>query len=265
MIIEKANRRSRYYDEDRTIIGDNYAMVCDGATSLVKTNIKPTEASWFVSLIKKKLPKRSNNIIEDLASISKYAYSEYEYKDLKYLPSCGIAAVSFNNDLITINTIGDCEAIIKFKNGKIERMLIEALPKLDMMVINEMKRISNDKKIPLLDTYNEVKPMLLENRMLMNKENGYPVFTISDNPDFKYNNKSYNKNDIDEIYIFTDGFAQAYEFFNIYSSYDEMFKKSLNLQEEIDKIVNVAFSDKSCDKFPRFKTIDDIAVIKIKF
>ena len=43
-----------------------------------------------------------------------------------------------------------------------------------------------------------------------------------------------------------------------------MFSKTLDLEDEINKIKNQAFLDKYCDKYPRLKKIDDITVIKIE-
>ena len=45
---------------------------------------------------------------------------------------------------------------------------------------------------------------------------------------------------------------------------EEMFSKSLDLEEEIKKIKDQAFLDPYCDKHPRLKKIDDITAIKIE-
>ena len=44
-----------------------------------------------------------------------------------------------------------------------------------------------------------------------------------------------------------------------------MFKESIDINEEIKKIEKRAYEDKNCNIYPRFKTIDDIAIIKIEF
>ena len=76
MKFEKASRKSHYYDEDRIVIGDNYFMVMDGATPLLKTGIKPSEASWFVSFIKSHLAKNQENILEKLGYTEVYNLKE---------------------------------------------------------------------------------------------------------------------------------------------------------------------------------------------
>ena len=43
-----------------------------------------------------------------------------------------------------------------------------------------------------------------------------------------------------------------------------MFKKSLDIENEISKIVDVSFNDPFANKYPRFKKIDDITVIKVE-
>ena len=127
MKITKAIRKSHRYNEDRIIIGDNYYIVCDGATPLYKSNIKPSEASWFVSFIKKNMPKKCNNVLEQLNKISKEAYIEFNKlnmnnkEDILSYPSCGMAILEIKNNIGYIYTIGDCEAVIKRKDNRLDR------------------------------------------------------------------------------------------------------------------------------------------------
>ena len=44
-----------------------------------------------------------------------------------------------------------------------------------------------------------------------------------------------------------------------------MFNHDLSLDDEIKKIVDTSFKDPYCDRYPRFKKIDDITVIKVSF
>ena len=79
-----------------------------------------------------------------------------------------------------------------------------------------------------------------------------------------YSVNFFDLDDIKELYIYTDGITQAFDELKIYNSCEEMFEKSIDVNEEIEKIKERAFSDKDCNKYPRFKTIDDIAIIKIE-
>ena len=52
MVITPKTRKSHYWNEDRFIIGENYIIVIDGATPLLKQN-DFNEACWMVNYIKK--------------------------------------------------------------------------------------------------------------------------------------------------------------------------------------------------------------------
>ena len=99
---------------------------------------------------------------------------------------------------------------------------------------------------------------------MMNKVEGYNVFAPYDNPNFNFLSASVEKKDVKYVYLFSDGFASAFDCFGIYNSFETMFKDEIDLKLIIDKIVNVAKSDPDYNLYPRFKLIDDITAIKIK-
>lgn len=267
MKLEKLIRKSHYYNEDRIVIGKNYFMVMDGATPLKKNGIKPTEAAWFVTFIKNLLPQTCNNIIEKLNEISVKSLQQLKDWNIaiqdQYLPSSGLAWVKLEGDMISANTIGDCEVTIRFNSGEIKRIYQTELIALDDIAVKEMVRIAKEKNITMREARKCINDVLIKNRLLMNKENGYNVFTPSEKPQFKFTTAKFNVKDIKEIYIYTDGISQAFDELQIYKSHKNMFEKSFNIKEEINKIVKAAYLDKDFELYPRFKTIDDIAVIKI--
>lgn len=268
MKVEYKTRKCHYYNEDRIFIGKNLFMVMDGATPLVKNGVKPTEASWLVSFVKKRLPLTCENVVGKLKEISISALEQLvEWKfpiDDKYMPSCGISFVNFLGDKIEAQTLGDCEVTFRLKNGEVVRVYQDDLIKLDAIAVEKMEKIAKEKNIPMLEARKEINDILIKHRSYMNKKGGYSVFTPSKTGEFTYSNFVIDKDKVDEIYIYTDGISQSFDELKIYNSHEEMFKKSLNIEKEIKKIEKKAFLDKDCNKYPRFKTIDDIAVIKIK-
>ncbi len=275
MKVEKIIRKSHYYNEDRFIIGDNFCMVIDGATPLKKTNaFKPTEASWFVSFIKSRLKQNTDNVYKKLSEISKQAFLKFDnilsenkisLDNLTYYPSAGLSFVEINGDKVDIYTIGDCEALVKLKNGSLIRLIQPQLPELDKNALEKIIELKNEKRFKMKDAIKECSDILLENRKLMNAPNGYFVYTPSLTGEFNYLKETFNILDIEEIYLYTDGIAQAFDELKIYSNCEDMFSKSLDIKKEVDKIVERAFLDKECEKYPRFKIIDDITIIKITF
>lgn len=269
MKFEKASRKSHYYDEDRIVIGDNYFMVMDGATPLLKTGIKPSEASWFVSFIKSHLAKNQENILEKLDKISLLAYQKFlqlsQNSNPQYFPSAGLAWIEINGDIVDAYTIGDCEIAIKYKNDNVKRIIDYRLPKLDAYALECLKAKAKENNKSIKESLEDIKDILLNNRMLMNKEQGYPVFTISNEPNFQYNHLKIELSKIKEIYIYSDGITQAFDELKIYSSCEDLFSHEVNITELIRQIVNVANSDPELNRYPRFKKNDDISIIKITF
>lgn len=268
MTIEKITRKSHYYNEDRFFIGKNYFMVMDGATPLIKNEISPTEASWFVSIIKKHLPNYTDSVIDELKKISEFASKKLEEfnipKQNEYLVSAGLAWIEIRENKIFAHTIGDCEVTVRLRNKQISRVYQEQLIKLDSIALQELKEVSKKKNIPIKEAMKDIKQTLIKHRKLMNKINGYSVYTPSSNPDFNYSEMQFNLNEIDEIYIYTDGLSQAFDELEI-CSYEKLFSNSIDLKNIVNLIEKKALSDRNCEKYPRFKKIDDIAIIKIKF
>ena len=275
MKVEKIIRKSHFYNEDRFVLGDNFYMVIDGATALQKTNLfKPTEASWFVSFVKQKLKGKKRGVYQKLSEISRQAFykfndilskNSFSLDDLLYCPSAGISFAEINNDKVDIYTIGDCEAVIKLKSGKIIRLIQPQLPELDKIALEKIIELKNEKRFKMKDAIRECSDILLENRKLMNTPDGYSVYAPSLTGEFNFLKETFNLSEIEEIYLYTDGIAQAFDELKIYSNCEEMFSKSLDIKKEVDKIVKRANLDKECEKYPRFKVIDDITIIKMTF
>lgn len=275
MKVEKVIRKSHFYNEDRFVVGDNFCMVIDGATALQKTNLfKPTEASWFVSFVKERLKGKTVGVYEKLCEISKQAFykfndtlskNKFNLENLSYYPSAGISFAEIKNDKVDIYTIGDCEAVIKLKSGKVIRLIQPQLPELDKTALEKIIDLKNKKRFKMKDAIRECSDILLENRKLMNTPDGYSVYAPSLTGEFNFLKETFNLSEIEEIYLYTDGIAQAFDELKIYSNCEEMFSKSLDIRKEVEKIVKQANLDKECEKYPRFKVIDDITIIKITF
>ncbi|MBE7090182.1 MAG: hypothetical protein E7362_05200 [Clostridiales bacterium] len=268
MKISKLTRKSHRYNEDKIIIGDNYAMVLDGATPLCPLGISPSDASWLVSFVKDNLPKRCNDLESELHKIAKMAGEKLRAmlnNNPVHLPSASLAFAQIVDNKVIICTLGDCEAIIKTKNGNITRQVIPTLSKLDGIALNAIIKTKKEQNISIKEATALNKDILIKHRNLMNKENGYAVFVPDSSVQFKFLKATYNKDEIDEIYLYSDGFAQSFETLKIHKSYKTTFKNSINLSKEINKIEKRSYKDKNYNKYPRLKTIDDISIIKIKF
>lgn len=266
MRIQKYTRKSHRYNEDRYLVHKDVVMVMDGATALEKSSLKPTSGSFLVNKVKNDLTKHKGSIIERLDKVAIETYKMLENFNTineKMVPSCGLSWVEFNDEYVAIHTIGDCEAFINFKNGMSQRIIINDLIKLDEKAINELVKISKENNMSVKESRPLINDILIKHRLLMNKEGGYAVFTPSKNPQFKYSSQTYRKDEVKNIYLYSDGFADAFTTFKMYKSAEDLFCKNRNLSKIIKKMVNIANKDKKYNKYPRFKLIDDITVVKI--
>lgn len=257
-------RKSHYWNEDRFVLEKNYVMVIDGATPLLKSN-NFNEACWLVNYLKKQLKNYAGAVKERLVSLSKEAYKlmPVKIKEEQYLPSAGMSWIEWDDKYFYASVLGDCEITFVTIDNEVIRFFEPELGYLDNLAIEELTRIAKEKNIHIAKARPYIADMLLKHRKMVNKPNGYNAFAICDEPIFNEKKLKIEKNKIKEIYLYTDGFAQSFEHLKVYDCHQEMFSKSLDLDEEIAKIVNVSFSDSYCDKYPRLKKIDDITVVKV--
>lgn len=265
MKITAKTRKSHYWNEDRFVLGKDYFMVIDGATPLIKTN-NFNEACWLVTYVKNQINKLTGCIEDRLNVLSKEGFSllPVKIKEEDYMPSASLAYVEVLDDEFSAHTLGDCEVTFILKDGTIKRCYETDLAKLDDKSINELVHHAKEKNIHVVNARPYIKEILLKHRKMINKPNGYKGFSLTSNPNIKTSCFNIKKELVKEIYIYSDGFSQSFEHLKVYDSHEEMFSKSLDLDEEIKKIKTQAFLDPYCDKHPRLKKIDDITAIKIE-
>lgn len=257
-------RKSHRWNEDRFINGKNYFIVIDGATPL-KSVCPFNEAHWMVSYIKGHINRYCGSVKEKLLSVCRDAFFELPEKiyDEDYLPSAGCSWVEFEGGQIKVGILGDCEVTLISRDNKIVRCFSDELNKLDTIALTELKRISKQNNLHVFEARKQINDLLIKNRKLINKVGGYSALTISPHPIINEKQYVFDKKDFKEIYLYSDGFSQAFENLKIYKSHGEMFENMGDIGEEIEKIKRASFSDPFGDAFPRFKLIDDITVTKI--
>ena len=264
MIVTSKTRKSHYWNEDRFIIGNKFFMVIDGATPLIKHK-DFNSACWLVDFIKKNINKYDGDIEKRLYELSKEGYSKLpiEDKSSDYIPSASLCYVEYDDEFFHIGVLGDCEVTCITKDNVSLRYFNDDLSKLDDKSINELKNIAKVKNIHTSLARPYIKDTLIKHRKMINQKGGYKAFTLSPDPYIKPDVYSIKKSDVKELYLYSDGFSQAFEFLNIYNNHAEMFAQSLDIEEEINKIKIASFNDPYCDKYPRLKKIDDITIIKV--
>lgn len=261
-------RKSHYYNEDRFFIGKDYVLVLDGATGLLPSKLYPTSGANFASYIKSHLPKNYILLDEKLENISKEFYLKYfnGVDDMAILPSAGMVIANLNQDKVNLAYIGDCEIAVEYKDDSFQLFMQKELSQLDKKAINLMEEYSKNHNVSLFQARKDKNDILIQNRRLANKENGYNVYSCSSLGKFNFSKTSLDISNIKAIYLYTDGFASLWDTFKIYPSYVQCLKTIIN-QESLDllfnKIEQIAYQDTKLNKYPRFKVIDDITFVKI--
>lgn len=265
MVITPKTRKSHYWNEDRFIIGENYIIVIDGATPLLKQN-DFNEACWMVNYIKKNINKYQGSVLEKLTALSKQGLIDLpsKLKDEEHLPSASLSFVEYDDEYFHAGVLGDCEVTFITNSNEIIRCFSSDLSKLDNISIKELISVAKEKNIHLTKARPFINDTLIKHRKLINKPNGYSAFTLMENPILNVTTFNIKKEDVKEFYVYSDGFSQSFESLKIYNSHAEMFSKSLNIEEEIKKIKEASFLDPYCDCHPRLKKIDDITIVKVK-
>lgn len=215
--------------------------------------------------LKKNISRYKGDIEDRLTKLLRDAYGDLplKIKDEDYLPSASACWVQLDGDKAKICVLGDCEVTAITCSGEIVRYFDGALNVLDRRACNEMTELAKQKNLRIRDARKLIQETLIRHRKLANKPDGYAALTLSPNAEIKGKRFETELKNIKTLYLYSDGFSQAFENLKIYPSHEEMFRQMQDVDEEIKKIVKASYADAECERFPRFKVIDDITVTKI--
>lgn len=266
MKIYSRTRKSHCWNEDRFINGKDFCLIIDGATPLRQIE-NFNGARWLVAYIKKNLPKLSGGVKDRLTLLCRDAYINLPQpqKDKEYLPSASACWVEFCKNKMKVGILGDCEVTAKLKKGEIRRYYDGRLSVLDKKAIDEMISLAKEKNIHICEARNLIQGTLLNHRNLVNEPHGYSALIPSPDGEIKEISFEAEIGDLETVYLYSDGFSQAFEHLQIYSGHVKMFENIVSIDEEIEKIVKASYGDRTLDLHPRFKIIDDITATEISF
>lgn len=257
--ISYLSRKAHYYNEDRFFIYDNVIGVIDGATGLDENDIKPSSASILAGEIKKAFKTlKDQSPTTFLNNLS----SELSKKKSLTNASAGISFIRFNDKFLEGYTIGDTTILVVLNNQEIITITQTELSSFDNNALESLQDISKKLNISIMHARPYINDTLKKNRSLKNQPNGYSVFEPLNNPNFTISHQSFLIDEVSKVYIFTDGFEDAYKKLSIIKKED--FNESLDIFNIVKKEVIAFKNDPQLNKYPRFKKIDDITVIKLE-
>lgn len=250
---EKAN-------EDSFFIGNNYAFVLDGATSLEKEDV-PKYVNTLLNAI--------NTNYSDTLPLKKIIYkSMLDIKKIypKVAPSATIVMVRITDNKLECLALGDSSIIIKYNNNKVEELIDNSkLFELDKIVYNAMSNLSKSLNIPVIETRNteKIKNMLLENRRKKNTINGYYILDNDPNA-VEFATTFVRKIDnISYIILASDGLTSYYNEMAI-SSIDVFANNLINDGDKLFSDLRKSEQEDYLCTHVRFKVSDDATGIVIK-
>ncbi len=253
-------------NEDNYLVGDDYLVLIDGATNLGEKS--KFNANWFVCEIVKFLKvelDKKYDLKETLRnSINKIKEQVEEgYNNV----SCSIIIARVIENKLEYLSLGDCTGVLQF-NDETKVLYNESLSILDNKSLALMKELSIKNNISIKDTLQEVevKNILLKHRNLKNKSNGYYSCDLSnegiDNADFYI----FEKSNIKNILLMSDGFDDIVSKYKIYENYDLLINDiyELGIDVVLKKLYDMQDSDSNLNEFIRFKKSDDATCILAK-
>ncbi len=270
---EKISLPGKQINEDSAAITSTGAWVLDGATGLGDNRIhEKSDAKWFVDQWNDYLLKHINNMEYSLKEIVKAGIIEIKHHYYQYvkekiepidLPSSGIALIRWR-DKIEYFLLGDCSLLIKKEEEPIKKYKDHKLEVLDNQVISAIRALIRNKNLSLLEAREQVKDMLIKNRLLKNTSNGYWILGFDQKAvDYAITGQIIHENM--EVLMMTDGFSaieDKYAYIKENQLFDDAKEKGLkylyNLIREIEN------KDPDGIQYPRLKQSDDASAVYIQ-
>lgn len=271
MEVNSISKGYRDYNEDMVIvIKDHLFVVVDSATALCPPAHLPSDGVFLLKELKKELLDLYNshkltgkNFVKQMNNISKRIYSRYikGHKDLKekyQFPDASMAIVYIDVCDVHFYSVGDCSSFIRFKNGKTRYISDRSVPLLNQQVVEHYHALG-------INQFDEMYELLRYNRSLLNKGGRRSMYSLYKKPNIKFKHELYDIRELEEVYLCSDGYYEAFDTFKLYKSRRDLFNSSHDLQSVYKNIVKASELDKNMEKYPRLKQIDDISAIRVVF
>lgn len=261
-----------FENEDAGGINEYGAWLLDGATGLsgnVLTDEK-SDARWYTRMWDKYLSnslKENLPLTEIVANGIGYITAEF-HKSVKYkpcskldYPSSSIIVLKWHEKHIEYFSLGDSPMIIQVKENYKEITDKKVLA-LDKKVFNAMDQVIQKSNISAWKAKTMIMPMIKENRMMYNTENGYWILGFDTSAVSK---AAYGIIEITEptkILMASDGFSALVDKYHVFDKKDfisHVEEKGLNVL--YDHLRTIENDDNLGIKFPRYKKSDDASAI----
>lgn len=266
MEVNSISKGYRRFNEDLvTVVKDHLFMVIDSATGLTEPFNSPSDGVYLASNVKEyilnlyksgKLEARTFEKKMNVLSrrlFKRFIKGMNQIPERYQFPSASISLCFINVCDVHIFSIGDTSTYVRDKSGKGKYISDKSIPLMDKDVVNSGLNINNG-----LD-------VLRKNRTRLNRNGRKPSFSLYKNPHLKFKHYKFDIRKLDEVYLCSDGYYQAFNVFHLYKTRKALFSHEIDLQDVYKSVMTQSMIDKDMKKYPRVKQIDDISAIRVTF
>ena len=263
-------------NEDCVAVGSTYAVLLDGASGITGTRVLPhhssSDAQWFSHFVGGRICEyldASHGIVESIHLavedsrdfIGKHGVTDNE----ELFPSSTLVAVSVSGDSVDIVSLGDSPAFIGFKDGSLVTISDTRIAELDQAAVDAMVDLSRGRAMTGVQKRAAVNDILLENRQLKNKPDGYWILDPSGVALEHLNVRRFCIEDIDYVCAMSDGLERAFNLFGLADS--AVFLADATRESFDELLVRLRAEerqDPDFDRYPRLKMHDDATCFMLR-
>ena len=263
-------------NEDYVAVGSTYAVLLDGASGITGTRVLPhrsgSDAQWFSHFVGSRICEHldaARGVIDSIrlaVDDSRVFIGEYGVTDNEdFLPSSTLVVVSVAGDLVDIVSLGDSPVFIGLKDGSLITMSDARIAELDQAAVDAMVDRSRGRAMTGVQKRAAINDILLANRQLKNKPDGYWILDSSGVALDHFNVMQFSVEDVDYVCAMSDGLERAFDLFGLADpaaflakatreSFDELLVR-LRAEENLDP---------DFDRYPRLKLHDDASYFLLR-
>lgn len=263
-------------NEDYVVVGSTYAVLLDGASGITGTRVLPhhsgSDAQWFSHFVGGRICgylDAFRGIVDSIrlaVDDSRIFIGEHGVTDNEdLLPSSTLVVVSVAGGLVDIVSLGDSPVFIGLKDGSLVTMTDSRIAELDQTAVDAMVDRSRGRAMTGVQKRAAVNDILLANRQLKNKPDGYWILDPSGVALDHFNVMQFSVEDIDYVCAMSDGLERAFDLFGLADpaaflakatceSFDELVVR-LRAEENLDP---------DFDHYPRLKLHDDASYFMLR-
>lgn len=195
-----------------------------------------------------------------------------QFKDIlkSQRSTTGVAAIQLNKEKTSFDYIhaADCMIFLQYENGDIRPLTYDVVQYLDRMAIEEVRYLrnnSNENDFSMEQAIEKVKPLLVENRMKLNTNEGYGIIdgSLEALDHLEYGKVSLKR--VKQILLLTDG-LQLPLLEGQTGTWENAVDLAFNfgLERLYEEVYEREMSDPKCERYVRLKMRDDKTAILLE-